>query len=191
MASSPKIELADLSRTVSHALRHEPWLYELELDEGGWVKLSSLVDALRDEARWRSIDEGIVREMIERSDKRRHEIKVGRIRAIYGHSLPGRLARTPSAPPPTLYHGTIEKAATSIEADGLKPMRRQYVHLSLDVATAEQVAKRRTLSPVILRINAQQAQREGIRFYVGNENVWLSDEVPPRFVGRAERANRS
>ena len=23
----------DLSRAVSHALRHEPWLYELELDE--------------------------------------------------------------------------------------------------------------------------------------------------------------
>ena len=27
----------NLSRAVSHALRHEPWLYELEFDEGGWA----------------------------------------------------------------------------------------------------------------------------------------------------------
>ncbi|NTW40943.1 MAG: RNA 2'-phosphotransferase, partial [Cellulomonadaceae bacterium] len=39
--------MADLSRVVSHALRHEPWLYELELDEAGWVSVQSLVEALR------------------------------------------------------------------------------------------------------------------------------------------------
>ena len=31
------IDPVALSRVVSHALRHEPWLYELELDEDGWV----------------------------------------------------------------------------------------------------------------------------------------------------------
>lgn len=30
-----------------HALRHEPWLYELELDEEGWVALSDLVSSLQ------------------------------------------------------------------------------------------------------------------------------------------------
>jgi putative RNA 2'-phosphotransferase len=28
----PRKDLTALSRTMSHALRHEPWLYELELD---------------------------------------------------------------------------------------------------------------------------------------------------------------
>ena len=36
-----------LSRTVSHALRHEPWLYGLELDSYGWVHLIDLVVSLR------------------------------------------------------------------------------------------------------------------------------------------------
>lgn len=41
--------LINLSRAVSHALRHEPWLYELELDEEGWVAVEALTAALQDE----------------------------------------------------------------------------------------------------------------------------------------------
>lgn len=40
------MNLANLSRTVSHALRHEPWLYELELDDDGWVPVHALLRAL-------------------------------------------------------------------------------------------------------------------------------------------------
>jgi putative RNA 2'-phosphotransferase len=39
---------ADLSRAVSHALRHEPWLYELKLDEAGWAPIDQLLAALRE-----------------------------------------------------------------------------------------------------------------------------------------------
>lgn len=28
-----------LSKILSHALRHEPWVYELELDDGDWATL--------------------------------------------------------------------------------------------------------------------------------------------------------
>ena len=39
---------ADLSRAVSNARRHEPWLYELELDEEGWAPVDQLLAALRE-----------------------------------------------------------------------------------------------------------------------------------------------
>lgn len=29
-----------VSKVVAHALRHEPWRYELELDEAGWVPVA-------------------------------------------------------------------------------------------------------------------------------------------------------
>jgi RNA:NAD 2'-phosphotransferase (TPT1/KptA family) len=35
--------LKGLPRKVSHALRHEPWLYELEVDAAGWVCLDQLL----------------------------------------------------------------------------------------------------------------------------------------------------
>ena len=41
------MEYRDLSRTLSHALRHEPWLYELELDDAGWVPVNVLINTLR------------------------------------------------------------------------------------------------------------------------------------------------
>ena len=39
-----------ISRVVSHALRHEPWVYELELDDEGWTDVESLLAALRAES---------------------------------------------------------------------------------------------------------------------------------------------
>src|SRR6185503_3978380 len=44
-----------LSKTVSHALRHEPWVYELELDDAGWVPVDDLLRSLRDLWRWRDV----------------------------------------------------------------------------------------------------------------------------------------
>ena len=39
------IGTVQLSKTVSHALRHEPWLYELELDDDGWVSVEAMLGA--------------------------------------------------------------------------------------------------------------------------------------------------
>jgi putative RNA 2'-phosphotransferase len=61
-------------------------------------------------------------------------------------------------------------------------MNRQYVHLSTDPATALQVGRRRTADPVILEIRAADACRAGIRFYPGNEDVWLADGIPVQFI---------
>ena len=58
-------------------------------------------------------------------------------------------------------------------------MRRQYVHLSLDVETAAEVGRRKARQPVILEIAAARAHAAGVRFYAGNDKVWLADFVPP------------
>jgi putative RNA 2'-phosphotransferase len=173
---------ADLSRAVSHALRHEPWLYELELDEAGWVPVQSLVEALRVERGWSSLTVADVEAMVAGASKQRHEIRDGRIRALYGHSLPGRIDRVPAAPPVELFHGTSPAAAEAIRVDGLHPMGRQFVHLSVDRDTARAVGARKAPEPVILAVAAREAAEVGVAFYVGNEKVWLADSVPARFV---------
>ena len=61
-------------------------------------------------------------------------------------------------------------------------MGRQYVHLSTDVETAISVGMRRDEDPVILEIDAQAAFRSGIKFYIGNDKVWLCDELPVRYI---------
>jgi len=120
--------------------------------------------------------------MIAASSKRRHEIIGGRIRALYGHSLPGRLKKSSAVPPDLLYHGTAPETVPLIREAGLLRMGRQYVHMSLDEATALQVGRRKASEPVILRVLACQAHATGVLFYEGNEKVWLADYVPDRFI---------
>lgn len=174
-----------LSRVVSHALRHEPWLYELDLDDEGWVPVEALLVALREtDQEWGSITQADLKRMIETSSKRRHELSGGRIRALYGHSVPRRLAKLPGTPPERLFHGTSPGAWAAIQAHGLRPMGRQYVHLSADFPTAQQVGRRKSSRPVVLTVRSGEAAASGVRFYVGNEMVWLAESIPPEFIER-------
>ena len=178
-----ELDYVALSRTISHALRHQPWLYELELDDEGWVPLTSLLEALRDERRqWRQLRVEDLEEMMRRSEKQRFEMHDGRFRALYGHSVPGHLLKEREEPPPLLYHGTRPEVLAAIRSGGLQPMNRQYVHLSLDRSTALQVARRRTGRPVILLVRAAEAYRQGTAFYRGNDLVWLADYVLPEYI---------
>ena len=116
---------------VSHALRHEPWVYELELDDEGWVDLPLLVETLA-ERRLPGLIPADVEAMVAGASKCRHEIVDGRIRALYGHSVPGRVRRSAAVPPDVLHQRTSPSAASVIQVEGLRPMRRQFVHLSVD-----------------------------------------------------------
>jgi len=173
----------DVSRTISHALRHEPWLYELELDDAGWAPVDALCAALRGEKpAWAGLREADLVQMMAEASKQRFEMRDGRIRALYGHSTPQKLLKEPAPPPAILFHGTAPKTVALIRNDGLRPMARQFVHLSVDTATATQVGRRKAKEPVILRIRAGEAHRAGAPFYRGNDLVWLADAVAPEFI---------
>ncbi len=172
-----------LSKTISHALRHQPETYGLQLDSEGWVAVDELLAALRQRrATWRNVSLADITTIMVESTKQRFELHEGKIRAFYGHSLPEKVEKQPETPPDTLYHGTTPQAASAIRSEGLKSMQRQYVHLSTDEKTARLVALRRTDQPVILRIAALQACEQGICFYAGNEDIWLADPIPSAFI---------
>lgn len=175
--------LLRLSKTISHALRHKPEEYGLTLDAQGWVEVEALLATLRKRrSAWSQVSQEDIIEIMDGSDKQRFELRDGRIRACYGHSTAGKVEKEPSVPPTVLYHGTTAQATTAILKEGLKAMKRQYVHLSTDEQTARVVALRHTRQPVILRIDAQRAYEQGINFYVGNEDIWLADPIPPTFI---------
>ena len=173
---------SDLSRAVSHALRHEPWLYELELDNEGRTPVAALVEALRREPRFALLTEGDLERMVRETPKPRHELVDGKIRAMYGHSMPGRIEVRRASPPRHLFHGTSRRSADSVGTDGLRPMSRQFVHLSVDADMARAVGRRKDSWPIVLVVEALDAEQDGVAFYVGNEQVWLADAVPPRYV---------
>ena len=176
------VDYLQLSKEVSYALRHAPWEYELELDENGWVNVEQLLAALRQSHKRDGVLQSDLEQIIATSDKKRFEIKDGKIRALYGHTLANKILREAKEPPEILYHGTAQRFISSIKAEGLVPKGRQYVHMSVDVDTAMEVGKRRDSQPILLKINAKKAWEEGIPFYYGNEKVWLADFVPSKYI---------
>lgn len=60
-------------------------------------------------------------------------------------------------------------------------MSRQYVHLSFDEKTALKVGKRHG-EPIILKIDSKKMKQEGFIFYLSENNVILTDNVPVDFI---------
>lgn len=177
------MNLVELSKTVSHALRHAPEEYDLNLDDEGWVETNLLLKSLGEKnTEWQSLKVEDLQQMINQSEKKRHELEGEYIRAIYGHSVGGKFRKDNQKPPEVLYHGTSRKTAPVILKDGIKSMDRQYVHLSQVVKEALRVGKRKDSEPVILQIDAEKAFQEGIKFYEGNDRIWLSEYVQSEYL---------
>jgi putative RNA 2'-phosphotransferase len=177
-----------LSKFASHALRHRPDLYGLRPDEQGWVPVDDLLRAAR--ARGGALADVTaddLAETIAKADKQRHELNEQSIRALYGHSLTQTIAKPRAQPPKVLFHGTSAAAWVRIQRDGLRPMSRQYVHLSVDEEMAREVGARRGPSVIILAVRALDASSSGIVFRRGTERVWLADPIPPQFLTVAVR----
>lgn len=117
-----------LSKHLSYILRHHPEEADLELDRMGFTDLNELLRSLkRTKHSWAGKSD--IEFLIENSDKERFEIRSEKIRALYGHSVDVEIS-DPTEPPSILYHGTSPRSLDSILEEGLKPMNRQYVHLS-------------------------------------------------------------
>jgi putative RNA 2'-phosphotransferase len=166
--------------TLAFALRHDPTRFGLELDDEGWASLHDVLIAIRfDRYDWALVDEAVLKGAVDETD--RFEIRDGRIRATYGHSI--ELGKLPpiAAPPSVLFHGTTEEALPGIRQEGLKPIGRCFVHLTSDREYARQVADARQSRAVIL-VRAADAHASGHVFRRANGHVWLTGHVEAAFL---------
>jgi putative RNA 2'-phosphotransferase len=171
-----------LFRTIIHAFRHDPWKYGLELDESGFAPLAALVEGLRfDRYDWALLREADVDEIVRNRGDGRFELRGGRIRALYGHSVSLGASPDVATPPELLFHGTGLDALPLISEFGLTPMNRCFVHLTSDRDYALRVANVKNPC-IVLEVNALAAHHADGIFRRGNEHVWLTDRVEPRFL---------
>jgi putative RNA 2'-phosphotransferase len=177
---TPK-ETIRTSKFLSLVLRHEPERVGLQLDEAGWVAVDALLEAVNRHGV--SLARKQLDHIVASSEKQRFAFSDDglRIRANQGHSVEVELGYAPATPPDLLYHGTPEKFVAAIRREGLLKMERHHVHLSVDKATTLQVGARRG-RPVLLTIRAGDMHRAGHVFYRSANNVWLVDDVPPKFI---------
>jgi putative RNA 2'-phosphotransferase len=184
------IDDVQLSKFLSLVLRHKPDAIGLALDSQGWAGIDELIEKAN--AAGTKFDRGALMRVVETSDKKRFSISPDGlcIRAAQGHSVSVELGLSPRQPPPVLYHGTATRFVRSILLQGLTPQARQHVHLSSDEATALRVGERHGKA-YIFRVDALAMQAKGFKFYLSDNGVWLTDQVPPEFLAPSSAALES
>jgi len=168
-----------VSKFLSYLLRHNPERFGLELDAYGFADLDRVIAVLNN--RFGQMDRRDLFDLVQKDAKGRFQIEADKIRAAYGHSIEVKPLDDPVQPPEQLYHGTSPTKAVRIRKQGLKPMGRQFVHLSCNKAAAFEVGKRHDRQPVIIRIQARKAWQEGISFYKA-ANTYLVKFVAPQYL---------
>ncbi|MGO1298983.1 MAG: RNA 2'-phosphotransferase [Vibrio sp.] len=173
-------ELESVSKFLSYILRHCPQDINLKLDSEGWAEVSELISKASSKMK---LTQNLIHEVVSTSDKKRFSISSDglKIRANQGHSIKVNLKLTPKEPPKVLYHGTATRFLDYIFEEGLISGKRHHVHLSMDINTAKTVGQRYG-EPVILRIDSKNMFRQGIKFYISENNIWLVDNVPPKYL---------
>lgn len=175
-------DLTRISKYMSLILRHKPQVIGIQLDAHGWADVNAMLAGISNKY---PINRDILEEIVQSDEKQRYSFNEDgtKIRANQGHSIQVDVELTLAEPPETLYHGTAQRFAASIEAQGLFPQNRLYVHLSPDPETAEKVGRRHG-DPVIYLVAAGQMYRDGYRFYLSANGVWLTKVVPAPYLKR-------
>lgn len=165
------------SKFMSLVLRHKPQELGLELDECGWLVTNHLIGGMN--GKGYNVDISDIERIVEEDDKQRYSFNADKtkIRANQGHSIKVNLELIAIEPPNALYHGTSRVASYSICVNGITKQARQYVHLSADIETASKVGKRHG-ELVILEVDSKKMYKDGYKFYLSNNGVWLTDFVP-------------
>lgn len=176
------MSLESTSKFISLILRHKPDTIGITLDEHGWANVTELIEGI---SKTRPFDMKMLEEIVDTDEKQRYSFNEDKtlIRANQGHSVSVDVELRQVLPPQYLYHGTGEKYVSSIEAQGLIPKSRLYVHLSSDYDTAVKVGSRHG-KPVVYRISAKQMADDGYIFYKSVNGVWLTEKVPVKYLRR-------
>lgn len=178
--------LLKFSKYLSYILRHKPEDIGLKLEEDGWVSVDKLIYNL-----WAygdfCVNLDVLKQIVNEDEKKRYSFKgdYDYIRANQGHSIQDlKMNFDEFIPTGDLYHGTANETVGKIfESGSIKPMSRQYVHLSKDAYTAKRVGSRHdSISSVILKVDAKKMHEDGYKFLESTNGVVLCKEVPTEYV---------
>ncbi|CAN5710197.1 hypothetical protein BH11ACT8_BH11ACT8_02410 [soil metagenome] len=140
-----------VSKAMAYHLRHSD---VLNVDHDGWASLPELARAIG-----RGVTETEVAIVASTLSEPRFEFRDNLVRARYGHTrhVPMILRPADKASELRAYHATtLESALYVIErGEGLKPIKRQFVHLSTDRCEALRAGVRHG-APLLLSANRSQ-----------------------------------
>ena len=172
-----------ISKTLAYILRHDS---DLSRDQEGWANVDAVLARARQVGR--PVSSAELRMVSTLARERRFELVGTRIRARYGHTVEVSPSDDVPETHPKLFHATSVLALKNVlsRREGLKPMKRQQVHLTEDPASA-MVAGGRHRAAILFAI---EAGINRIRLTKASEQTWLAPSIPSemlKIVGTVEQ----
>ncbi|KAJ7044155.1 KptA family-domain-containing protein [Mycena alexandri] len=195
---SPEVRV---SKTLSWILRHGAKSEGLTMRPDGCVKVTDLLA----NPKLSTLNLEALQEIVKADTKQRYDLKfddgIWWIKANQGHSIKTvKLELAPilavsDIPSGVAVHGTTKEAWELICKQGLSKMKRNHIHLAQGVAGDNSVRSgMRKASPVLIFIDVQRAIDAGLKFFLSDNGVVLSEGnergiLETQFFSRVETSN--
>lgn len=189
IVNNDKIDKIKLSQTMSWILRHGISTLGLKMDDMGRIPLSKLLEQKQIKQFGISIDEQIIMDIVETSDKKRFRLDkvngIWMIGANQGHSTTigdkidnTKLMEKITTPIELCVHGTYTKFINSIKQTGLNRMSRTHIHFATGFpSNSNVISGARNSANVFIIIDMEKALDDGIEFFRSSNGVILTEGV--------------
>lgn len=180
-----KQNMRKYSKKLAYILRHGAEAQGLNMRTDGYVKLENLL-RMKD---FKHLNFQIIEQIVHQNDKQRFSMKPIEhhwfIRANQGHSIKSiksdhllhEIKMNEIHKYPVCCHGTYKKYWDSIKKEGLKTMKRNNIHFSTSDCYHNSnncISGMRHNCELLIYIDMRSAMKDGLKFYLSENNVILS-----------------
>ncbi len=173
---TPSKALQRAGKFLAYVLGRHPDEFGLVPDQEGFVPVKELLKALHEEEGWRHVRSGLLNELLISAMPSPIEIDDNRIRAVDRERLP-KISKAVNLPK-VLYLAIRRKAYASGIENGLRAAGRPSLILSSDKAMALRMGMRRDNQPVLLSVQVEKSQEQGVVYHQFGKHLFLTDQIP-------------
>ncbi len=169
-----------LAKFLEYVLGRHPDEFGLLLDDNGFCKIKTLLQALHEDPEWRHVRQGQLNSLLLIERPAPIEVEEDRIRARIRDQLPD--IRQASELPKLLYTAVRQRAYPVVLDKGLKPGGLPYILLCGDKDKARRLGRRVDNAPVLLTVQVAAATENGVQFEQYGQHLYLTAYIPPEAV---------
>ena len=169
---SPK----QLAKLIDYVLSRRPDEFGLVTDALGFIKIKELLKAINEEEGFRYVRRSHLDEIMATVPDHSLEVADKVIRSKIRDRLPQHTDALDA--PKLLFTGVRQKAYLHVNEKGIQPTGFSQIVLSSDLDMAERIGKRIDQTPILLSVNVQRSQKNGVVFFQAGEKLYLADFIP-------------
>ena len=166
-----------LAKFFNYVLGRRPDEFGLVTDKEGFVKIKDLLKAINEEEGLKNVRRPQINEIMITLPDHGLEVADDLIRAINREHLPKLTFALD--PPKLLYTCVRKKAYPHVLDKGIMPTGFSKVILSSNRDLAERMGRRSDHAAVLLTVQVNHSEDQGVVFFQAGESIFLADYIPP------------